>query len=155
MNRLILFFYFVLIGLLFSSCATHYNVSGFRGGYSEVKLNDGIYDVSFKGNGVTSEETIHRYFLYRCTEIALENNCRYFIMYDKDLGSVVSSTGMAGNIDSYGRVQMSANTVSKAYGNGTIKLLSEKPEEDIIVYDAKELKRSLEQYIKRGKNSFI
>jgi hypothetical protein len=146
----------ILLATFLTSCATHYGISGFRGGYNEIKIDENTYDVSFKGNGYTSGEQIKRYFLYRCSEIALSQDCSFFIMYDKNIGSKTYATNTQGSINDNGSFNANTNTVIKSFGSGTIKLFKEKPNDyNGIVYDAKELKNSLEPYIKRGKNSMF
>ena len=146
----------ILFAVFLTSCATHYGISGFRGGYTEIKIDENTYDVSFKGNGYTSGEQIKRYFLYRCSEITLSHDCNYFIMYDKNIGSKTYSTTTRGSINDNGDFNANTNTVTKSFGSGTIKIFKEKPNDyDGIVYDANELKNSLEPYIKHGKNSMF
>jgi len=146
----------ILLAIFLTSCATHYGISSYRGGYTEIKIDKNVYDVSFKGNGYTSGEQIKRYFLYRCSEITLSQDCNYFIMYDKNIGSKTSSTTTRGSINDDGSFNANTNTVTKSFGSGTIKIFKEKPIDfDGIIYDAKELKNSLEPYIKRGKNSLF
>jgi hypothetical protein len=149
--------YLLILSIIFlTSCATHYGISGFRGGYSEIKIDEHTYDVSFNGNGYTSGEQIKRYFLYRCSEITLNQGGKYFIMFDKHIGSENYSTATRGSVDAYGNINATTNTVTKSYGSGTIKFFSEKPiNYDGIVYDAQELKTSLEPYIKRKQNSLF
>jgi hypothetical protein len=146
----------ILFAIFLTSCATHYGISGFRGGYTEIKIDENTYDVSFKGNGYTSGEQIKRYFLYRCSEITLNQDCNYFIMFDKNIGSKTYSTTTRGSLNENGNFNAKTNNLTKSFGSGTIKILKEKPDEyDGIIYDAKELKNSLEPYIKRDDNSLF
>ena len=146
----------ILFAIFLTSCATHYGISGFRGGYTEIKIDENTYDVSFKGNGYTSGEQIKRFFLYRCSEITLNQGCNYFIMYDKNIGSKTYSTMTQGSINDNGDFTANTNTVTKSFGSGTIKIFKQKPNDyEGIIYDAKELKNSLEPYIKHGKNSMF
>lgn len=135
----------VLILLLtLSSCATHYNATGYRGGYSEIKIDNNTYEVSFKGNGYTNSETIKKYFLYRCAELTIEKGYEYFVFMDKDVSSSKIVSGHDGDI----------STTTKTSGNGIIKMYAKKPDGD-IVYNAPELQKELEPYINRGKNSLL
>lgn len=146
----------ILLVIFLTSCATHYGVSDFKGGYTEIKIDENTYDVSFKGNGYTSGEQVKRYFLYRCSEITLNQNSNYFIIYDKNIGSKKYSTTTRGSIDSNGDFEARTNTIKKSYGSGIIKIYKEKPNDfNGIVYNAQELKNSLEMYIKRGKNTLF
>ncbi|MCY4427805.1 MAG: hypothetical protein OXC05_12365 [Halieaceae bacterium] len=64
----------VFCSLLFG-CATAYQKAAgkYTGGYRAVELEPGIYRVVFYGNGYTTKETVQTYWLYKCTEVALEN----------------------------------------------------------------------------------
>jgi hypothetical protein len=108
------------------SCATPYQSSGWRGGYSDKKLSSDIYQVSFNGNGFTGETTAHNYMLKRAAEIALINGYSHFIVLDGKTDSDFSI-----HTNSYGQV----NSVSKPNSNATIKLINNPPS-NIIAYDA-------------------
>lgn len=73
-------FSLVLIG----GCATSYKKLGKYGGYSDEKINDRVYKVSFQGNTRTSDEKVHKYFMRRCAEVALEHHFPYFIVIKSD-----------------------------------------------------------------------
>ncbi|MCY1719578.1 hypothetical protein OU798_04455 [Prolixibacteraceae bacterium Z1-6] len=144
MNRSIHIHLCILMILLFTSCATHYNSVGYRGGYSEIRIDENTYEVTFKGNGYTCSETIKRYFLYHCAELTNEKGYSYFIILNKNIDSAKEITGYNDNV----------STVTRTTGNGIVKMYIEKPEGD-VVYNATELKESLNQYINRGKNSLM
>ncbi|MGA7711011.1 MAG: hypothetical protein WCA81_03855 [Rhizomicrobium sp.] len=62
-----------IIALCVSGCATSYQSQGITGGYSEKQLEPGVWRVAFGGNGYTTREAVQTYWLYRCTEITLQN----------------------------------------------------------------------------------
>lgn len=145
-----------LLFLLLCSCATHYNSAGFRGGYSELKIDTDTYEVKFAGNGYTSQRLIEKYFLFRCSEITISNGRRYFVFYDKNVGSIKTTTNIQGDIDSNGDFSATTNTINKAFGKGIIKLYDSRPESpNGIVYDAEEIYKNLRPSIKQGKNSLL
>ncbi len=81
-------------------CTTPYQPLGKRGGYSDEKINDHIYRVSFEGNTRTKNEVVYRFFLRRCAELAQEHNYNYFIVIDtedKSKNAVVLSEGTPKN----------------------------------------------------------
>ena len=45
--------------LMVAGCATPYQSGGLSGGYSEKKINDSAYVVSFNGNGFASKDPVH------------------------------------------------------------------------------------------------
>ena len=149
--------YLTILALAFlTSCSTQYGISGFRGGYTEIKLDDNLYEVSFNGNGYTSGTQIKRYFLYRCAELTKTNGGNYFVMYDKNIGAIKTSSTTTGSVNNNGDFNATTSTITKSYGSGIIEILKKKPNDyNGIIYDAKELINSLEPYIKRGENSLF
>jgi hypothetical protein len=148
--------YFFIVFIVFYSCATQYNSLGLRGGYSDLKVDSDTYEVKFIGNGLTSQSLIEKYFLFRCSEITLENGKKYFIFYDKNIGSVKVKTNINGDIDDNGNFSATTNNINNAFGKGTIKLYESRPENfDGVIYDAEEITKSLKPYIKQGKNSLF
>lgn len=148
--------YFFIVFIFFCSCATQYKPVGFKGGYSDLKIDSDTYEVEFLGNGYTSQSLIERYFLFRCSEIAIENGKKYFVFYDKNVGSVKTNTFINGNINSNGYISATTNNINKAFGKGTIKLYVSRPENfNGVVYDAEEIYNKLNSYVKRSKNSLL
>jgi TonB family protein len=68
----------VVAGL--SSCATGYQASGLTGGYTEKKITDSAYMVTFGGNGFASKDRIYYFWTYRCAELTLEKGYSLFSM---------------------------------------------------------------------------
>jgi hypothetical protein len=66
------------------SCTTPYQKLGKRGGYSDEKINDHIYRVTFQGNSRTADDVVYKYFIRRCAELALEHHFNYFIVIETD-----------------------------------------------------------------------
>lgn len=65
---------------LVASCATPYGRSGFTGGYSDQRISDSAYVVSFNGNGYASQMHVWNMWIYRCAELTLEKGFRYFTL---------------------------------------------------------------------------
>jgi len=61
-------------------CATHYKPHGITGGYSEVQLQEDMFDVNFRGNAYTSREAVEKMLIYRCAELTIENGFDYFVI---------------------------------------------------------------------------
>ncbi len=72
----------ILIAILVYDCSTPYQPKGALGGYSSNQLIENNYKVSFKGNQHTTAETVFDYLLRRCAEITIEENGKYFIVYE-------------------------------------------------------------------------
>ena len=61
--------------------ATPYQRFSFpRGGYDTKPIQDGIYQVDFAANGVTSQSQTAYYALVRAAEVTLQGGRRYFIV---------------------------------------------------------------------------
>lgn len=72
----------ILIAILAYNCSTPYQPKGALGGYSSNQLKENNFKVSFKGNQHTTAETVFDYLLRRCAEITIEENGKYFIVYE-------------------------------------------------------------------------
>tara|TARA_Y100000768_G_scaffold311886_1_gene246520 strand:+ start:9083 stop:9529 length:447 start_codon:yes stop_codon:yes gene_type:complete len=127
MNKLL-----ILLSLLFllTGCATAYQKEGFGGGYNDMKMGEDLYRVSFKGNGYTGSDTVHKFFLRRCAELTLEQGFDYFSTVDQNSNSssYIISGNTTGTIQKnyYGGYNYTANTqniiVNKHSRDGMIGL---------------------------------
>lgn len=68
----------ILVVATLSSCATSYQAGGFTGGYTEKKISDSAYVVTFGGNGFASKDRIYYFWTYRCAELTLEKGYSLF-----------------------------------------------------------------------------
>lgn len=72
------------VGLQLAACATvtpyQPEVAGQRihGGYSEQRLGEGRYRVTFDGNTLTSRERVEGYMLYRAAELTVRDGYDWF-----------------------------------------------------------------------------
>jgi hypothetical protein len=80
MNRMYRLCCVVVLALALSSCATTYQKSGITGGYSEKKLSDSAYTVSFSGNGYASRDRVYFFWIYRCAELTLEKGYSLYVI---------------------------------------------------------------------------
>ena len=76
--------------LTLSACetATPYQPLGVRGahasgGYSENRLEANRFAVSFRGNSLTSRQTVEKYLLYRAADLTLQNGYDWFTTLDR------------------------------------------------------------------------
>lgn len=75
----------VVLSLLFlASCATTYGPKGTRGGYSETRIDEVTYQVTFEGNQNSSREQVRTNLMYRCCELTRQNGYQYFIILSDD-----------------------------------------------------------------------
>ena len=75
---------FLLTSFMILGCTTPYKKLGKNGGYSDEKVNDRVYKVSFEGNTHTNDEKVRTMFLRRSAEIAHEHNFSYFSVIDSE-----------------------------------------------------------------------
>ncbi|MBX3564940.1 MAG: hypothetical protein KF790_05800 [Steroidobacteraceae bacterium] len=54
------------------------------GGYSDQQLEANRFQVSFRGNSLTSRETVERYLLFRAAELTVQHGFDHFILVSKD-----------------------------------------------------------------------
>jgi hypothetical protein len=92
LTRIILLSFLVLAG-----CATPYQKLGRRGGYTDEKINDHVYRVSFQGNSKTRDDVVYNYFLRRSAEIALEHKFAYVLVIEADDIEKASVATLEGN----------------------------------------------------------
>jgi hypothetical protein len=75
-------------GLTACATATPYqpNVRGqaVSGGFTDYRIADNRYKVTFSGNSLTSRDTVERYLLYRAAELSLDQGYDGFILADRE-----------------------------------------------------------------------
>ncbi|MCY4362884.1 MAG: hypothetical protein OXE42_11985 [Gammaproteobacteria bacterium] len=71
-----------LVILLLAGCATSYQPKGLTGGFSEIQIAEGTYQITFEGNAYTDKRKTIDFTLLRSAEITLENGYRYFVITD-------------------------------------------------------------------------
>jgi hypothetical protein len=54
------------------------------GGFSEVRLSETGYRVTFKGNTLTSRDTVERYLLYRSAELTSQGGYDWFLLDNRE-----------------------------------------------------------------------
>lgn len=74
----------IALSLILSACATKYGPSGLGGGYSDQKIDEDSYIVSFHGNGYASEERVWNFWIYRCAELTKQKGFDYFLLRKAD-----------------------------------------------------------------------
>jgi hypothetical protein len=80
------------LGLILAGCATSgstpyqpvSSANAVQGGYSEVRLAEDRYSVSFAGNRLTSREQVESFLLYRAAELTLERGYDWFVIVDRE-----------------------------------------------------------------------
>ena len=88
------------IVITLAGCATPYQKSGFRGGYSDVQIDGNTFSVEFRGNGYTRRQTVETYLLYRCAQFTTEAGYDYFVIVGRDTDTKNQLFATTGNYTS-------------------------------------------------------
>lgn len=82
--------------MLLVGCATTYQPSSFSGGFSETRLDQNVFRVSFEGNGYTDAQRAEDFALLRSAELALKHGFTHFAIIsarsDKNISSFTTPT---------------------------------------------------------------
>src|SRR5690349_6988649 len=54
-------------------------------GYTTQQIESNRFRISFRGNSVTSRQTVDTYMLYRAAEVTLQAGGDYFVIVNKDV----------------------------------------------------------------------
>jgi hypothetical protein len=77
----------IALGLMLAACAaapTPYQAARNGFGYSEQRIEENRYRVSFAGNSATSRQTVEDYLLYRAAELTVQNGRDWFEVVDRN-----------------------------------------------------------------------
>ena len=156
-----------IIVMLFVGCATPYQSSGFRGGYSDTQLAPDVFRVFFRGNSYTSSERTQDFAMLRAAELTLSSGFNHFAIVDESSSTEISTFTTPGSSQttSSGYIQGGYGSYYGSYSGYTtysppqtyfiskprseflIKCFPEKPE-NIYTFDALFLQNSLKQKYK-------
>jgi hypothetical protein len=107
-----------------TGCATTYQADSFTGGFTETRYAEDVFEVSFKGNGYTSEQRASDLALLRSAELTLKSGYKYFVVFSGDTKSGIYSyttpkqTVTTGTVQTYGNTGY-VNAQSQTYGGQT------------------------------------
>jgi hypothetical protein len=131
------------VSIALAACASAYGPSTLTGGFEQRQLSEGVWRVTYNGNGYTTEETVQTYWLYRSAELALEQGYDGFqIISDVELIAAPAPDADASLIP------IVESGLGKPYMVADIRLLrAPLPEQGRYVFDAAALKAFLEPYV--------
>ena len=150
----------LLLLLTVSGCATAYQSTSFTGGHSEKQLEKNIWRVAFHGNGYTNKETVQTYWLYRCAQMTIEKGFDGFEIISRiQLVMPMTPEQFFGSPDPVRKTSaivvpmvIPMNDVPKPSIEADILLLRKPFEPNPpVVFDARELKQTLEVYVNGNK----
>lgn len=154
----------VAMALMLAGCVspTPYQPRDNGQGYTEQKLENDRYRVTFAGNSETSRETVENYLLYRAAEITLRESKDYFVVVTREgethtrvtspeVGGLFGTGwGPYGNSTFTGLSVGSGTRTTEYYAQADIVLHSgERPDDDTRAYAARALIENLEPVIVR------
>ncbi len=62
------------------------------GGFTELKVEPNRYRVTFKGNSLTSRETVEGYLLFRAAELTVQNGYDWFALAQRDTDKTTTTS---------------------------------------------------------------
>ena len=143
----------LLVLIFLAACATPYQKSGLAGGYSETRLSENVFRVSFRANAYSRGERAEDFALLRCAELTLEHGYSHFALADSKSDSEIGAyttptttytTGSAYSVGNtvYGSARTNTyggNTefYSKPGTTNTVVMFKGKPDIQGIVFDAR------------------
>lgn len=73
-------------GLAACATSTPYQPAATSGGYgfSEQRIEENRYRITFRGNASTTRDTVENALLYRAAELTLQNGYDYFLVVERD-----------------------------------------------------------------------
>ena len=111
---------------LLASCATAYQPDGVSGGYTDKVLAGNTVQVSFRGNRMTTRETLHSYLLRRCAELTLQDGYDHFVLVHEEEPN-----------------EATTNAFGSKVSTATIQMYAGKPQGEARAYDASSLLRQI------------
>jgi len=155
--------YFTAVLMFLAACVspTPYQEADKRGrGYTDQKLEESKYRITFEGNAQTDLAVVENYILYRAAEIALANDADHFIVLDQNTEELSSfrTTGTSFGGGRFGRhgffygsgfgggLSSATTREHLSYTVGTIIEIrpGDKPADNPDAYDARQLIQNLQ-----------
>ena len=138
-----------ICSIFLAACASEYSAKGMFNGYSDVRLGENIFRVSFQGDGYDNRERVTDLSLLRSAEVAIEHGFSYFVIANvadnstsafyttpqtTQTNATISGNTVSGNSTTYG-----GQTFLITYPNttNTIYCFKDKPQINGLVYEAR------------------
>lgn len=124
-------FFICFVLFITAACATPYKAAKkpTANGYFSVQLQEGLFNVSFKGNEETSMKVAKDYALLRSAEVCLENGYKSF--------SIVDSRDISITEDFF------INGYGEAYTQPHIDLTIQCSRNSNLLYQAKQIRQNI------------
>jgi hypothetical protein len=134
----------IVAPILLAACATSYQPEGFTGGYSDMRMGNDLYRVSFQGNGYTDPDRAADFALLRAAELAISNGASHFAVVDSASSSrqgaftTPRTSSTTGTMNTYGSTA-TYNAQTTTYGGQTF-IISKPTAQNLVllVHDPEE-----------------
>lgn len=73
-------YFLCVVSLMLAGCASQYQPIAFSGGYSDMRMQENVFVVTYRGNGFTSDIRAKDFALLHCAEVTLKNGYKYFVI---------------------------------------------------------------------------
>lgn len=132
----------LLVLIFLSACATPYQKSGLAGGFSETRLDENVFRVSFRANAYSRGERAEDFALLRCAELALEHGYSHFALVDSKSSSETSVHTTPTTTYTTGSAYVSGNTVygsarTNTYGGNTVFMSKPGTTNTVVMFKGK------------------
>jgi len=116
--------YFLILTFvaLVTACTTTYKPEGYGGGYTDMPLGGGKYNITVRGNGYTGLKQVQDIAMVRAAVIAKTEGDGYFLIINNNQDTKVHSTGY-GSTDAYGNYSQSNQSYKNHYHTITIQVV--------------------------------
>ncbi len=154
--------------LALAACAadpTPYQPASNGYGFSQQKIEDNRYRVTFAGNSSTSLDTVRNYMLVRAAETTIESGNDYFIVVDQNTESATTYRGSGSSPFGFGTGYRSGGGVGVGVGFSSFNAYPDdsytswadivvgkgpKPAGDLKAYDARAVLSQLDPGVVRA-----
>ena len=121
--------------------------TGSAGGYTNVKLQDTIYRVTFEGNDHTTQGTTGDFALLRSAQVTIDNGYSYFVILDNQDYVKVGDYTPPGDVAKFRKMyQQECYAYNKPETVLTIQCFEGKPGRlPTIIYDAYQVRTNLQE----------
>lgn len=91
-----------------SGCATSYQPRGFAGGYTDIRLKEDTFVISYRGNIYTRQDVVEQYAMLRAAELCLGIGRPYFSILGAEGEAAPATVQQAVVMTGSGSVNVSA-----------------------------------------------
>jgi hypothetical protein len=117
------------------ACATPYQRSGLRGGFSDTQLKENVFRVHFRGNGFSDAARTADFALLHGAELALEHGFPFFAIASEESTTLIAATSS---------VRYGSNIMVAPSSQNTIVCYQEMPSDaGALVYEAAFIRKTL------------